>query len=88
MTRDEVLDNIDRFVSLSRRKIDRKDVPVQFLEDRVAVVLPAERFTPDEQIRLEGKVQNWMSTQRHAHVFLDFVQDWRGLDSRMKGGFN
>lgn len=87
MTRDDVLDVLDQVVRFKRRGVDRAQVPVRFMEDRIGVSLPADAFPPDQQIRLEGKFQNLMSRQR-AHAFLDFVADWRGLDTAMPGGFN
>lgn len=87
MTRDDVLDVLDKVASLKRRGLDRKDIPVQFLEDRVAVVLPAGEFTPDERIRLGGKFQMLMTHRKRAHAFLDFSEDWRGLETGLRAGF-
>jgi hypothetical protein len=88
MTRDDVLDILDKVVGLKRRGVDRADVPVHFLQDRVAVLLPADAFPPDQQIRLEGKFQNLMTTRKRAHAFLDFVDHWDGQNTRLRGGFN
>lgn len=87
MTRDDVLDVLDQVVRLKRRGVERAQVPVRFMEDRIGVSLPADAFPPDQQIRLEGKFQNLM-TRKRAHAFLDFVDDWQGIDSKMPGGFN
>ncbi len=86
-TRDEVLKVLGRLVNLRWRGLDTKDIPIQFLGQRIAVVLPADKFTNDEQIRLDGKFQHLM-TQRNAHAFLDFVPTWSGLETPMDGGFH
>ena len=88
MTRDQVLDVLDRLAPLKRKKIDRQQVPVQFLEDRIAVVLPAERYTEQEMRHFNAQFQYLMTTRLNAHAFLDFTPDWRGLDSTLRGGFN
>jgi hypothetical protein len=88
MTRDDVLDVLDKVVRLKGRGVARADVPVKFMEDRVAVVLPAEKFTPDERIRLEGKFQNLVTTRLRGHAFLDFADDWNGLEPAIRGGFS
>jgi hypothetical protein len=87
MTRDDVLDVLDKVAGLKRRGLDRQDIPVQFIEDRVAVVLPADKFTPDEKIRLGGKFQNLMTNRKGAHAFLDFSENWKGLSTGLRGGF-
>ena len=87
MTRDDVLDVLDKVASLKRRGLDRKDIPVQFLEDRVAVVLPAGEFTPDERIRLGGKFQMLMTHRTRALAFLYFSEAWGGLETGLRGGF-
>lgn len=86
MTRDEVLDVLDFLVPLKRRRIDRSHVPVQFIRDRIAVILPKAAFTQDERIRLEGKFQYMMRQQKNASAYLDFVHDWKGLDTRLEHG--
>jgi hypothetical protein len=53
----------------------------------VAIVLPADKFTPDEKIRLGGKFQNLMTNRKGAHAFLDFSENWKGLETRLRGGF-
>jgi hypothetical protein len=88
MTRDDVLDILDKVVGLKGRGLTRAEVPVKFMQNRVAVVLPAEKFSPDQQIRLEGKFQNLMTTRLHAHAFVDFAGTWAGLDTPMRAGFN
>jgi hypothetical protein len=88
MTRDDVLDVLDKVFGLKGRGIARADVPVKFMQNRVAVVLPAEKYSPDQQIRLEGKFQNLMTTRLHAHAFVDFSTSWSGLDTPMRIGFN
>ena len=87
ITREEVLNVLARLVSLKWRGIKPQDVPVQFMGSRIAVVLPAEKFVEDEQIRLGGKFQHLM-TQRGAHGFLDFAVEWKGIDTRLNDGFN
>lgn len=87
MTRDDVLDLLDSLVSLKRRRIDRAHVPVQFMANgRIAVVLPAEPFVADEQIKLDGKFQFLMRQKHDVPAFLDFTEDWAGLDTRMAQG--
>ena len=86
-TRDDVLKVFGRLVSLRWRGIEAAELPVLFMQDRIALVLPAEKFTDDEQIRLTGKFQHLM-TQRGAHAYLDFAKEWRGLETRLSGGFN
>lgn len=88
MTRDDVLNVLDKVVRLKGRGLKRDDVPVKFLQNRVAVVLPAEKFTPDERIRLDGKFQNLVTTRLKGHAFLDFADDWKGLDTAIRGGFS
>lgn len=87
LTREDVLKVLGRIVSLRWRGIKEQDVPVLFMKDRVAVVLPAHKFVEDEQIRLDGKFQHLM-TQRGAHGFIDFAVDWKGRETRLDGGFN
>lgn len=87
MTRDDVLDVLDKVAGLKRRGVDRRDIPVQFIENRVAITLPADKFTPDEKIRLGGKFQNLMTNRKGAHAFLDFSENWIGLKTRLTGGF-
>ncbi len=87
MTRDEVLTVLDRVVRLKGRQIRPEEVPVQFMRDRIAVVLPAEKFRADERIILDGMFQDLMSRQK-AHAFLDFATDWRGLATPLNHGFN
>ncbi|MFN3430349.1 MAG: hypothetical protein ACK46X_10380 [Candidatus Sericytochromatia bacterium] len=87
MTRDDVLDVLDQVVRLKRRGVQRAQVPVRFMEDRIGVSLPSDAFPPDQQIRLGGKFQVLMSRQR-AHAFIDFVDDWQGIDTQMPVGFS
>lgn len=87
MTRDEILDLLDSFAHLKRRRVDRRQVPVYFLQNRIAVVLPAYAFSPDEHIKLDGRFQLTM-TQRHGlHAYLDFSNAWRGLETPLQKGF-
>ncbi|HEY9724618.1 MAG TPA: hypothetical protein V6D47_21630 [Oscillatoriaceae cyanobacterium] len=87
MTRDEILDLIDSFAKLKRRRIDRRQVPVYFLQNRIAVVLPAQAFTDDEHNKFDGRFQLLM-TQRHGlHAYLDFSNTWRGLETPLQKGF-
>lgn len=88
MTRDDVLNVLDKVVRLKGRGVSRDDVPVKFMQNRVAVVLPAEKFTPDERIRLEGKFQNLVTTRLKGHAFLDFADEWSGLNTAIRGGFS
>ena len=85
MTRDEVLDVLDKTVGLKRRKLDRTDVPVMFMGKRIGVVLPSERFSPEERVRLEGKFQVLM-TMRGQHAFLDWATRWQGADTPLRQG--
>ena len=87
MTRDDVLQVLSKLISFRWRGLKADEIPVRFIKDRIAVLLPAEKFVEDEQIRLDGKFQHLM-TQRGAHAFLDFVVDWKGADSTIDGGFN
>lgn len=86
-TRDEVLKVLARLVNLRWRGLDAKTIPVQFIRDSIAVVLPADKFTDDERIRLEGKFQ-YLMTQRGAHAYLNFVPVWNGLATKIEGGFS
>lgn len=88
MTRNEVLDVLDRLSPLKRKRLDREAVPVHFLKARIAVVLPAERYSPEEQLRLEGKFQHTMTARHGAHAYLDFSPTWNGLATPFKAGFN
>ena len=88
MTRDEVLDSLDTLVKFKSRHLDRNQVPVQFLQNRIAVVLPAEFFTPDEQIKLQGKFQYLMTTKKGLHAYLDFSSNWRGLETPLQRGLS
>lgn len=88
MTRDEVLDVLDKLSPLKRKRIDRGHVPVQFLKDRIAVVLPADAYTSDERIKLGGKFQYMMTQKKGAHAYLDFADEWKGLETRLQEGFN
>ena len=85
MTRDEVLDVLDSVLSFKRHRIDRAQVPVQFIRGRIAVVLPEAHFTPDRRIRAEGRFQ-YVMAQKGASAFIDFVDDWQGLDTRLEQG--
>lgn len=87
MTRNDVLDLLDRLSPLSRKKLSRDAVPVHFLQSRIAVVLPADRYSPQEQLTLEGKFQYAM-TKAGAHAYLDFSPAWAGLETPFKAGFN
>lgn len=88
MTRDEVLDVLDKLSPLKRKRLDRGHVPVHFMKDRIAVLLPAESYTSDERIKLEGKFQYMMTQKKGAHAYLDFADDWKGLETKLTGGFN
>jgi hypothetical protein len=90
LTRDEVLDVLDGLSKLKRRGIERADVPVLFLKNRIAVLLPEDAYAADEQIRLDGKFQNQMTTLKRAHAYLDFVpqERWKGQSTAMQGGFS
>lgn len=86
MTRDEVLDVLDTTVSLKRRKLDRTDVPVMFMGKRIAVMLPSDRFSPQERVRMEGTFQVLM-TKRGEHAFIDWATHWQGIDTPIRQGF-
>jgi hypothetical protein len=86
MTRDEVLDVLDKLSPLKRKKLDRATVPVQFIQNRIAIVLPAASYTADERIRLAGKFQYLMTQTKGQHAFLDFADNWLGLDTTMREG--
>lgn len=86
-TRDAALKVINRLISLRWRGIKAEDIPVIQMQDRIAVLLPSEKFTHDEQIRLGGKFQHLM-TQAGMHAYLDFPRDWRGAATTLEGGFN
>ena len=88
-TRDDVLKVLGTIISYRWRRLDAKEIPVQFLPNRIAVMLPAEKFTDDEQVKIEGKFQHLM-TQKGAHAYLDFVPagHWQGLATKLDGGFN
>ncbi|MDB5099596.1 MAG: hypothetical protein JWM80_4017 [Cyanobacteria bacterium RYN_339] len=90
MTRDEVLDVLDALSPLKRRKLDRADIPVLFMKNRIAVLLPAERYVADVRIKLDGKFQNTMTIRKQAHAFLDFVPEaqWKGQATTLEGGFS
>ncbi|MEB3195713.1 MAG: hypothetical protein VKP62_00775 [Candidatus Sericytochromatia bacterium] len=85
--RADVLRVLARVVRLGGRGLRLDEVPIQFLEKRIAVVLPADRFTADEQVRLNGKFQHLM-TQLGAHAYLDFAENWKGLQTTLDGGFH
>lgn len=87
MTREDVLKVLTRLISLRWRGLKAEDIPVRFMQDRIAVLLPAAKFVEDEQIRLDGKFQHLM-TQRGAHAFLDFVVDWKGAQTTLDAGFH
>ncbi len=87
VTRDDVLKVLTRLISLRWRGLKAEDIPVQFMQDRIVVLLPAAKFVEDEQIRLGGKFQHLM-TQRGAHAFLDFVESWKGAATKLDGGFH
>lgn len=86
MTRDQVLDVLELYAPLRRRRIDRAQVPVHFMQNRIAVVLPYERFPVDQQTLLDGKFQNTMTRRFGQHAYLDFVHDWRGLETPLTAG--
>lgn len=86
-TRDDVLKVLGSLVSFRWRGLDAKDIPVHFIQNRIAVILPADKFTDDEQVKIEGKFQHLM-TQRGAHAYLDFTRPWNGLATKLDGGFN
>jgi hypothetical protein len=91
MTREEVLDVLDALSPLKRKKLQRAEVPVHFLKNnRIAVSLPGERYAPDEQIRLGGKFQSFMTLKKGSHGFIDFstASDWNGLKTALEGGFH
>lgn len=88
MTRDQVLDVLDGLSPLRRKGLNRADLPVQFMESRIAVMLPADKYSHDERIRLEGKFQHRMTDQHGQHAYLDFVDNWNGLSSKLTGGFS
>lgn len=85
--RDEILRVLSGLFNLRWRGLRAEEIPIQFLEKRIAVVLPAAPFTADEQIKIEGKFQHLMA-RRGVSAFLDFVEDWRGLATRLDTGFN
>jgi hypothetical protein len=88
VSRDDVLSVLGRIINLRWRGIDAKDVPIRQMQDRIAVLLPAGKFTDDEGIKLNGKFQHLM-TQRGAHAYLDFVEgDWKGTATTLDGGFH
>lgn len=90
LTREDVLDVLESVAPLKRRKLDRADIPVLFLKNRIAVVLPREAFAADERIKLDGKFQNTMTIRKQAHGYLDFAppSQWKGLATTLKGGFS
>lgn len=88
MTRDQVLDVLDRLAPFKRKGLDRASVPVQFMGSRIAVSLPADKYAPDERLRLEGKFQHAMTVEHGQHAYLDFTENWRGLDTAITGGFS
>lgn len=85
--RADVLDMLGRLVDLKWHGLRAEDIPVQFLQNRIAVLLPAPAFPPDQQVKLNGKFQCLM-TARGAHAYLDFVDDWRGAETLLDGGFH
>lgn len=87
LQRADVLDLLGRLVNFRWKDLRVEDIPVQFLQNRIAVLLPASAFPPDEQVRLNGKFQHLM-TQRGAHAYLDFVDDWRGAETLLDAGFH
>lgn len=87
LTRDDVLATLTKIVSLRWRGLKAADVPVRFMEDRIAVLLPATAFAADARVRLNGKFQHLM-TKQGAHAYLDFVEDWRGAETRLDGGLS
>lgn len=91
MTRDEVLDVLDKLSPLRRKRLDRADVSVHIMvNNRIAVVLPAEKYSPEEQLKLDGKFQNTMTLRGGVHGFLDFApaDAWQGAATPLKGGFH
>lgn len=87
MTRDEVLNVLQRVVPLRRRRIDPSDVAVHFMQKRIGVVLPAEQFPADVRVRLDGQFQYLMTQKHGAHAFLDFSDQWKGRDTALTAGF-
>ena len=90
ITRDDVLDVLESVSKLSRKRLQRADVPVHFWKNRIAVLLPADRYVADEMIKLDGKFQVLMTTRKHAHAYLDFVHadQWQGAATPLRGGFS
>ncbi len=89
MTRDEVLDTLERYSKLARKGLRRDEIPVHMMaNNRIAVILPSGKYTPDERLKLDGKFQVAM-TLSGAHGFLDFAADgtWTGASTPLKGGF-
>ena len=86
-TREDVMKVLSKLISFWWRGLKADEIPVRIMEGRIAVLLPAEKFVDDEQIKLDGKFQHLM-TQRGAHAYLDFVADWKGVDTTIDGGFN
>jgi hypothetical protein len=87
LDRTDVLNTLDRLVNLRRRGLRADDIPVQYLQDRIAVLLPSAAFPPAEQIRVNGQFQHLM-TKRGGHAYLDFVEDWRGAETLLDAGFH
>lgn len=87
MTREDVVAVLNRIISFGWRGVDKSQVPVHFMGQRISVALPAANFPIDLQINLSGKFQ-YLMTQQGAHAFIDFVEDWRGLDTKLDTGFN
>ncbi|MEB3221805.1 MAG: hypothetical protein VKS61_06965 [Candidatus Sericytochromatia bacterium] len=85
--RTDVLNLLGRLVNLRRHGLMADDIPVQFLQDRIAVLLPAAEFPPARQVRLNGQFQ-CLLTERGGHGYLDFVDDWRGAESLLDAGFH
>jgi hypothetical protein len=88
MTRDDVLTLLNSISAFKRKRIDVTQVPVQFLRNRIAVILPQEAYSPDEQIRLDGRFQNRMTMEQGVSAFIDFVPHWHGLTTPLSKGFH
>jgi len=85
--RSEVLRVLGTLINWRWRGLQPEDIPVQFMGKRIAVLLPASAFTADEQIKVEGKIQHKMARQGLS-AFIDFVENWKGLGSKLDTGFN
>jgi hypothetical protein len=88
MTREDVLTILNSISSFKRKGIDIAQVPVQFLRNRIAVILPQEAYSPDEQVRLDGRFQNRMTMEQGVSAFIDFVPLWKGLATPLNKGFH